>query len=49
MFVNTIHSVRFYVINTTVIYEFIALLKFAYIIHAGSFYIVPFNSRNYAI
>jgi len=51
MFVNTIglHSVRFYVINATVIYEFIALLKFAYIIHAGSFYNVPFNSQNYAI
>jgi len=32
MIVNTLHSVRFYFINTTVVYDFTALLKFTYII-----------------
>ena len=32
-FVNTIHSVYFHFINTIVIYEFTALLKFTYSVH----------------
>jgi len=34
MFVNMMRSVRFYFINTMVIYKFTALLKFTYIMHA---------------
>jgi len=32
-FVNMMHSVRFYFVNTAVIHEFTALLKFTYIMH----------------
>jgi len=37
MFANMMYSVRFYFINTAIIYEFSALLKFTYIMHADLF------------
>jgi len=52
MFVNTMNGVHFYVINTTVIYKFTALLSLhtsCTLTCSGSSHIVAFNSRNYSV
>jgi len=52
VFINRMHSVHFYFINTMIMYEFTALLKFTYVMHADlllSLCTLPFNSRYYSI
>jgi len=46
MFVNTMHSVHFYFVNTKVMYQFTALVKITYIADADAFKLffhIPFS------